>query len=103
MGASARPTKEGVSGQTVGIGSLMPCLRSQRLTGQLVTKPSIIPICIRNQWLELSVSAFQLTYCAGASQPDQPTSKLRTESLGDSIASASGATRAGLTRHGTVP
>src|SRR3954454_10337786 len=25
----------------------MPCRSSQRLTGQLVTKPSIIPICIR--------------------------------------------------------
>jgi hypothetical protein len=29
---------------------------------QLVTKPSIIPICIRNQWLELSIGAFQITY-----------------------------------------
>jgi len=31
--------------QTVSIGSLRPCRSSQRLTGQLVTKPIIIPIC----------------------------------------------------------
>jgi hypothetical protein len=35
---------------------LTPCRSSQRLTGQLVTNPSIIPICIRNQWLELSIA-----------------------------------------------
>src|SRR5207302_636615 len=60
---------------------------SQRLTGQLVTKPSIVPICMMNQWLELSIGAFQITYCASAIQPNRPTSKLRTESVSDLIAS----------------
>src|SRR5213592_2773665 len=64
----------------------MPCRSSQRLTGQLVTKPSIIPICIRNQWLELSIGAFQIKYCASAIQPNRPTSKLSTESVSDLIA-----------------
>src|SRR4029077_13573623 len=74
----------------------MPCRSSQRLTGQLVAKPRIIPSCIKNQWLELSIGAFQITYCATAIQPNRPTSKLSTESVSDLIASPSGASRPDL-------
>src|SRR2546425_11252271 len=79
----------------------MPCRSSQRLTGQLVTKPSIMPICIRNQWLELSIGAFQITYCASAIQPNRPTSKLSTErvSAGDVPERAAGAAVAVRERH----
>src|SRR5438105_8378791 len=80
----------------------MPCRSSQRLTGQLVTKPSIIPICIRNQWLELSIGAFQMEYCASAIQPNRPTSKLSTESVSDLIASRSGASRPTWWRNGAI-
>src|SRR3989440_6768626 len=80
----------------------MPCRSSQRLTGQLVTKPSIIPICIRNQWLELSIGAFQITDCASAIQPNRPTSKLSTESVSDLIASPSGASRPTWPRSGAI-
>src|SRR5207253_7263587 len=80
----------------------MPCRSSQRLTGQLVTKPSIIPICIRNQWLELSIGAFQIKYCASAIQPNRPTSKLSTESVSDLIASPSGASRPTWPRRGAI-
>jgi hypothetical protein len=46
----------------------MPCRSSQRLTGQLVAKPRIIPICIKNQWLELSIGGgdSQIAYSATA-------------------------------------
>src|SRR5207237_4344551 len=80
----------------------MLCRSSQRLTGQLVTKPSIIPICIRNQWLELSIGAFQMKYCASAIQPNRPTSKLSTESVSDLIASPSGASRPTWSRNGAI-
>src|SRR6184192_2891043 len=80
----------------------MPCRSSQRLTGQLVTKPSIIPTCIRNQWLELSTGAFQIKYCASAIQPNRPTSKLSTESVSDLIASPSGASRPTWPRSGAI-
>src|SRR5437870_5801651 len=90
--------------QTVGIGSLMPCRSSQRLTGQLVTKPRIIPICIKNQWLELSIGGgdFQIAYSATAIQPNRPTSKLSTESVSDLIASPSGASWPTCPRNGAI-
>jgi hypothetical protein len=51
------------------------------LTGQLIAKPRIIPICIKNQWLELSIGGgdSQIAYSATAIQPNRPTSKLSTE------------------------
>src|SRR2546429_4244672 len=80
----------------------MLCRSNQRLTGQLVTKPSIIPICIRNQWLGLSIGAFQITDCASAIQPNRPTSKLSTESVSDLIASPSGANWPTWPRSGAI-
>ena len=47
---------------------MIPCRSSQRLTVQLVAKPRIVPICIKNQWLELSIGGgdSQIAYSATA-------------------------------------